>query len=163
MNASLKMFEEARQEKPSLQNMAQHLVDISAMLGEASKDLNKKRRSFIRGSLSYDYKDLCENKESKQWLFGDDLPKDVGNMKLTNKIGKRYHPYASSNYRTAKRGKGYSYRSDRDYQYGNRNAGPYQPNSFLGKGRGKLPGRNRSGYSSYSHRGNSGKGRHFSR
>ena len=152
MNATLKIFEEAQSKAPTLHTMAQHVVDISAMLGEACKDINKKRCSFVRGCLNENYKGLCENKESKQWLFGDDLPKSVGNMKLTNKIGhQKYHPYARKG--SAKKGR----QQDSQWtRYGTNNSSRGYTDSFLARGRGRLPRRgssrpNRQTQRHYSH------------
>ena len=39
---------------------------MCAMLGDVSHEISQKRRSYVRGALKDEYKELCGNKESQQ-------------------------------------------------------------------------------------------------
>ena len=72
----MSMFEEAQKPECSKQSLAQKTVDAAAILGHASNELSLKRRTFIRGVIHNDYKDLCSPSQPiTSLLFGDDLPK----------------------------------------------------------------------------------------
>ena len=88
MTVTLEIFQESQQEKPDLDLMCQKVADQAAMLGEVSQELSTKRRTYIKGELREEYKALCDNTESKEWLFGDDLPQVIANLGLSHKIAK---------------------------------------------------------------------------
>ena len=136
LNANLSLLKDIQENKFSLQSIAQKTVDMAAILGHASSEISLNRRVFIRGVINPQYKDLCASTQPiTEHLFGDDLPKLVKELNLTNRIGRHQRvnkkPY------------------DRQYQSRtNRNTN----NSFLGRGRGSLPQRhynNNNNYNSY--------------
>ena len=102
---------------------------MSAILDHASNDLSIKRKTFIRGVIASQYKDLCAlTQPITEQLFGDDLPKLISGLNLTNKIGIR---------------QGFN-NKDRNHKQHNRfqrTTTTYRRNhsSFLGRGRGSLP------------------------
>jgi len=125
LNIGLSIFDEINSKdlKNSGQAVAQKTADMAAILGHASREISIKRRTFIRGVIHPQYKDLCSTTQPiTKKLFGDDLPKLVKGLNLTNKIGK-YRP----------RQKPY----DRYQRVQMSNT--LHKNPFLGQGRGNLP------------------------
>ena len=59
MIASLIILSEIHSGDFSVQNIAQKIADIAAILGQASHELSLKRRVFIRHVINNKYKDLC--------------------------------------------------------------------------------------------------------
>jgi len=79
--------------------------------------------------INSDYKDLCSpNQPITEHLFGDDLPKIIKEVNLTNKLQKKA-PRRFSNERQTYRFKPYNGFCNK------------KNNSFLGQGRGNLPNR----------------------
>ena len=103
MNASLMIMTECQKEDGvDVQKIAQIITDTSALLSYASHEISLKRRVFIRSVINPEYKDLCATSQPMtDKLFGDDLPKNVKELRLTNTISKgkpfrgknRYKPY----------------------------------------------------------------------
>jgi len=125
MNASALIFKEAQNEHVDVQKIAQITADMAAMLGQTSHEISLKRRVFIRSVINPEYKDLCSiSQPVTTYLFGDDLPKLVKELNLTNKLSN----------------KGNKYKSNKPYEFKNYRARPYyKRSSFLGRGRGNLP------------------------
>jgi len=124
LNVNLKILEEVKNGNVSVQSLAQKTVDMAAILGHASHEISLKRRIFIRGNINPQYKDLCaQSQPITSKLFGDDLPKLVKELNLTNKISNKYAKSSTTkSYDKPQRGQNYNRR-----------------NSFLGRGRGSLP------------------------
>ena len=135
LNATILMLEEAQKPDFSVQSMAQKTVDIAAILGHASYEVSLKRRVFVRSAIKNEYKDLCAATQPiTTLLFGDDLPKLVKGLNLTNKLG---YKNSNSSYKSNSK-----YRNDGQY----RSRPYYRNSSFLGRGRGNLPYNNRQGH-----------------
>ena len=130
LNAVLEIFKNVTSPNVDIQTIAQTTADIAAILGHASLEISLKRRTFIRNVINSDYKDVCSSTQPiTENLFGDDLPKMIKEVNLTNKLQKKPQR---------------RYILDKSYRYK-----PYQQpsqNSFLGRGRGDLPQRNRQRY-----------------
>lgn len=124
LNIGLSVIEEVQKKNVSLQNIAQKTVDMAAILGHASHEISLKRRIFIRSVIKPEYKDLCATTQPiTEFLFGDDLPKLVKGLNLTNKLGTKYSTHKNNSYD----------KSQSRYR-------PYKRNAnFLGRGRGNLP------------------------
>ena len=145
MSAALTVLEEAQCDKPGIGRMTQITTDMCAMLGDVSHEISPKHRSYVRGALKDKYKELCGNKESQQWLFGDHLPQDIIDLGITTKLKKKdqYNHYnrGHQNYR-----RGYSsHTSSRPPPYSTHKP-QHSGQPFLGKGRGSLPSGNRRGH-----------------
>lgn len=124
LNVNLKILDELKKNEVSMQSIAQKTVDMAAILGHASHEISVKRRVFIRGNINSQYKDLCSSTQPiTSKLFGDDLPKLVKGLNLTNKIGSKYSKTYKKPYDRPQRGSYYIRKYD----------------SFLGRGRGSLP------------------------
>lgn len=125
MNAVLNLFDEAHKESPNFQSMAKTVGDISAILGDASHEISRKRRAFCRGSLPYEYKTLCNSRGSKKLLFGerDDLKNDLEDLDLSNRLRRK-------TYLRSQHGRRHHHQNE----YHNNVKKP-----FLRKGRGNLP------------------------
>ena len=131
LNASLQIFDSIQNKKLNLQEIAQTTVNIAAILGHVSYDISIKRRVFIESVLNNDYKNLCSSAQPiTEFLFGDDLPKQVKGLNLTNKIGNKF--ISKPNYKSR------NYHSN-NYERSVRSRPYYKRNSFLGRGRGNLP------------------------
>ena len=128
MSAAISIVDEAEKDLPDWQKVGQTLADISAMLGHASAVVSQTRRLNIKNLLKEEYKPLCDNEGSHNYLFGDELPKQIMELNLTNKIAApRFEaPRSRRGYRPYKR----PYRS---------------PGHFLARGRGNLPERGNRG------------------
>ena len=123
MNASLAILEEVQKENINIQNIAQIVTDISALLSHSSYEISLKRRVFIRNVINPDCKDLCSPMQPMtDKLFGDELPKLVKELKLTNTISNKCKTQQSN-------------RQPRYKPYYNKRG------SFLGQGRGNPPQR----------------------
>ena len=60
---------------------------MAAILGHAALDISHKRRLFIKSVLNEEYKDLASSThEVTDFLFGDNLAKQVKDLNLTNKL-----------------------------------------------------------------------------
>ena len=132
LNVCMDILNNVQQENFSVHEMAQKTVDMAGILGHASKEISIKRRTFIRNVINPQYKDLCSATQPiTTHLFGDDLPKLVKGLNLTNRIGNR----------SSVPSKGYHARSQgKSSYYSNTNKNHYKKqNSFLGRGRGNLP------------------------
>lgn len=88
MHAGIKMFEEAKSPQPSLQNMAQSLADMSAILGHATHDISKRRRQLFVYKMEPKYFPLQWEKEEDNLLFGKDFTQKVKDVKLKDSIQK---------------------------------------------------------------------------
>ena len=125
MNAVLSLFDEAHKESPNFQSMAKTVGDISAILGDASHEISRKRRAFCRGSLPYEYKNSCNSRGSKTLLFGerDALKNDLEDLDLSNRLRRKNY----SRHHHGRRSNQTEFRSNNNEK------------SFLYKGRGNLP------------------------
>ena len=126
--------------------MAQITTNVCAMLGDVSHEISQNRRSYVRGALKDEYKELCGNKESYLWLFGDHLPHDIIDLGITNKLKKKdQYNYYSRGHQNFKR-QGYSSQSSSRPQPYSTHKPQNSRQPFLGKGRGSLPSGNRRGH-----------------
>lgn len=128
MHAAIKMFEEAQAPEPNLQDMAQTLTDMSAILGHASHDISKRRRELFTWKMEPKYYPLMWEREEDNLLFGNDFTQKVRDVNLRNSIKKQINSEKqSSNYGNTKKpflGKG-------------KNKAQYQPNNPKNRKRGK--------------------------
>ena len=123
MNCGLTVLEECQKDNVNIQNIAQSITDMSALLGYSSYEISLKRRVFIRNVINTEYKDLCSpNQPMTTQLFGDDLPKVVKELKLTNAISNRFKP-------------SFNKQTQRFKQSSTYNKNYFRKNPFLGQGR----------------------------
>lgn len=128
MNATLTIFEECQKDSIDYQKIAQTITDISALLGHSSHEISLKRRHFIRSVISPEYKDLCSpSQPMTDKLFGDDLPKLINELNITNKISNKNKNKAGT--------------MKENYRYKPYNTNNNRRVSFLAQGRGNLPQR----------------------
>ena len=75
-------------DKVDLNKLVSNGVDSFALLGHVTNDLNNFRLEQIRPALKPEFASLClaEIPHGK-WLFGEDLPKRICDIKETSKIG----------------------------------------------------------------------------
>ena len=67
-----------------------NLADAGAMIGHVNTNLSLLRRDTMRPTLHEDYRNLCNpDLPITSLLFGDDLQKDMKDLKETTKIGYR--------------------------------------------------------------------------
>ena len=59
MNCGLTVLEECQKDNVNIQNIAQSITDMSALLGYSSYEISLKRSVFIRNVINTEYKDLC--------------------------------------------------------------------------------------------------------
>ena len=75
-----------------------YVADAMAMLGHINTDLSLLRRELMRSTLHADYRNLCNpDHPVTSLLFGDDLQKEMKDLKETSMIGSKvssnYHNY----------------------------------------------------------------------
>ena len=75
-----------------------YVADAMAMLGHINTDLSLLRRELMRPTLHADYRNLCNpDHPVTSLLFGDDLQKEMKDLKETSMIGSKvssnYHNY----------------------------------------------------------------------
>ena len=88
--ATLKLNELCVTRKCDRKTSLQITADIIAMLGHANHDLSLKRGSFVRSLLKSEYKSLCSSsRKVTEWLFGDNVPQEINNITLTNKVSSK--------------------------------------------------------------------------
>ncbi len=105
------------------------LTDSVAMIGHAHYDLSLRRREILRPSIQEQYKPLCgQNVPVTKWLFGDDLQKEMKEVRETGRIGKSF---AKSHW-----SKGDNFRRRGSYGYQGQGRRPFQDRG-RGKGRKK--------------------------
>ena len=64
---------------------------MAAILGKVALDISYKRRLFIKSVLKEEYKELASTThEVTDFLFGDNLAKQVKDLNLTNKLSYKY-------------------------------------------------------------------------
>lgn len=75
LNANILMFNEICNKNINKQQIAQTLIDVSAILGRTFDELTVKRRIQVRSGLKDDFKDLTVSKpiDESEFLFGDNL------------------------------------------------------------------------------------------
>ena len=133
MSGIVQLLEEAQRDHPDFVKMGQITADMGAILGDVSHELNKKRRSYVRGSLKYDYKDLCNNRESASFLFGDNLSQDIVDLSASKRL--KYQAYDSSKGTKSSPSKNDYRQTSRSYK---KSSGSYTSTarkSFLGEGK----------------------------
>ena len=113
---------------PEGRDLIQSLSNSIAMLANANKEINMRRKEMIKPDLHDDYKHLCSSSiEPTSFLFGDELPKQVKDLTEVNRLGKKVTHSRSS------KANAFGYRSRPSFGYG-RN-GRYHSSkrpSFLG-------------------------------
>ena len=88
------IYTTTQQPSVDIQKIAQINVDMTAILGQAALDISYKRRLFIKSVLKEEYKDLpSTTHEVTDFLFGDNLAKQVKDLNLTNKLSINTHKY----------------------------------------------------------------------
>ena len=91
------------------------LADTAAMLGHVNIDLSLVRREVMRPTLNAEYRNLCNpDHPVTSWLFGDDLEKEMKDVKETNKIGNQMTQRGTASYRYHEQSQG---SSSRQYGY----------------------------------------------
>ncbi len=107
-------------------------TDSLALLGHASRELSVRRRDAIRPALNTDYAVLCSNQIpiGTEMLFGDDLPKNMRDIKdacvITKQVSRTPTKFSGKGTRA-----GSSHRPYGGQSYG---AGNWQRGPFLEKG-----------------------------
>ena len=106
-------------------------IDAIALVGHVVSEISSIRREQLRPSLKPEYQTICTNDvpRSSKLLFGDDLAKQIRDVKETSRIGKTVGAYAKQDRNKSQR-RHYPYQSGRDER--NSKGGSRQP--FLGKG-----------------------------
>ena len=75
-------------DKADLNKLVSNAVDSIALLGHVTNDLNNFRREQIRPALNPEFAVLCSAEiPHGKWLFGEDLPKRIRDIKETSKLG----------------------------------------------------------------------------
>ena len=136
MSCALEVLGHAQQPNVDIQKIAQINVDMTAILGQAALDISYKRRLFIKSVLKEEYKDLASTThEVTDFLFGDNLAKQVKDLNLTNKLSINTDKYV------------YKQKSEKQtFYYHSRK------NSFLGRSRGNPPRYQRGGQNRHLYR-----------
>lgn len=71
-------------------SLIRSLMDSMAILGHTNYEFVQRRRELIRPDLNDKYQQLCgEHIEFTNWLFGDDLPKQVQDISATNRVSQQ--------------------------------------------------------------------------
>ena len=88
-------------------------VDSIALLSQVANDITTFRREQIKPALREECRQLCSaDIAPSEWLFGEDLPKRLREIKETNRLaqevainstGKNYHGYTNRQYHAPKR------------------------------------------------------------
>lgn len=96
--ASLAIATDVLSNKFDKKNIIQTTANLVALLGEASSEISKKRKLFIRSVLKDEYKDLTSlTTETTKNLFGDNLAQNIKDLNLRNKLElKSYSNYSKS-------------------------------------------------------------------
>lgn len=105
--ASLSIATDVLSNKFNKENIIQTTANMVALLGEASNEISKKRKLFIRSVLKDEYKDLTSlTTETTENLFGDNLSQNIKDLNLRNKLklksysySKNSKPYNRQNYK----------------------------------------------------------------
>lgn len=74
---------------PAKKELLTSSIDIVALLGHAASEISNLRREQMKPALKPEYHALCssETKSSAKFLFGEDLAKQVRDVKETHRIG----------------------------------------------------------------------------
>jgi len=74
---------------PSKKELLTNSIDIVALLGHAASEISLLRREQMKPALKPEFHALCssETKASAKFLFGEDLAKQVRDVKETHRIG----------------------------------------------------------------------------
>ena len=76
-------------DKVDVPGLIRQLTDSVVLLGQANYDLSLRRRDTMRPALSSDYRGICNaDNPVTHLLYGEDLQKDLKNVKENQKLGK---------------------------------------------------------------------------
>ena len=104
--------------------LIRHVADAAAILGHINTDLSLLRRELMRPKLHTDYRNLCNpDHPVTSLLFGDDLQKEMKDLKETSLIGSK----VSSAYRSYHDGQS----SLQKPKQGSRSYNSYRPRDFF--------------------------------
>ena len=94
-------------------SLVSNAVDSIALLGHEANDIATFRREQIKPALREEYRQLCcADIAPGKWLFSEDLPKRLQEIKETNRLakevainstGRNYHGYTNRQYQAPKR------------------------------------------------------------
>jgi len=96
--ASLSVATSVVSDKINKKEIVQTIANLVALLGEASSEISKKRKLFIRSVLKDEYKDLTAlSNETTENLFGNNLSQNIKDLNLRNKLKtKTYNSYTKT-------------------------------------------------------------------
>eukprot|EP00794_Sanderia_malayensis_P020798 gene20798-22838_t len=72
---------------PDYPQLIAKFIDLVALIGHVNKEISYKRRDMLRPNLNNDFKQACAREiKPGKFLFGDDLPQVVQQLRATSKI-----------------------------------------------------------------------------
>ena len=137
---SSKMEELATDREVRLENF-QTTIDSLTMLHQATHEISLKRKQYIKSVIKPEYHGLCSSKKVTEFLFGDELAKDIKEYDLKKKLTYKYQENYSGS-------KTYNYNTNNRWNT-RRSRGGY----FLGRGRGYRRPYNQNPYNQRGERG----------
>ncbi|XP_070570900.1 uncharacterized protein [Ptychodera flava] len=94
-----------------ISRLVKQLTDALAFLGQGCWEINQRRRAMIRPDLNRQYQQLCSKQVPiTSYLFGDDLPKQVNDIKTTNRVGSKISGYGYQKFQNSTYGRSGGYR-----------------------------------------------------
>ncbi len=118
-------------------------IDAIAMMGHVSAQLSHFRREQIKPAVKAEYAAICDVEENpdSQFLFGDDLPKNMKNAKEASQIGYAMKTFTKPSYKPA-------YKSKKSWLDNQVEHPPFKNGQkpFLWKGKNKHPPRKKTSW-----------------